>query len=111
MLHFYIGRTDLTRCICVFIPSEGGHCSVVRCHPVKEESSSWWAGSLLNKETEAAALYKAQNLDSRLLIPIPSFGTESLCDIWQVTYVWNTSVYLYEMGILSAKLQEIVWLK
>lgn len=27
---------------------EVGHCSVVHCHAVKEESSSWWAGNLLN---------------------------------------------------------------
>jgi len=23
-----------------------GHCDVVRCHPVKEETSFWWAGTL-----------------------------------------------------------------
>lgn len=39
-------------------------------------------------------------MDSRILVFILSSGIGALCDIWQVTYVWNTSVYLYEMGIL-----------
>lgn len=56
-------------------------------------------------------LYKAENLDSRLLISIPSSGIDSLCDIWQVNYILNASVYLCEMRILSAKLQEIAWHK
>lgn len=47
----------------------------------------------------------------RLLISFPSSGTDSLCDIWQVTYILNASVYLCEMRILSAKLQKIAWLR
>lgn len=60
-------------------------------------------------EAGATALYKAENLDSQA--PFPSTGTDSLCDIWQVTCILNASVYLCEMRILSAKLQSIAWLR
>lgn len=38
---------------------------------------------------------KAEDLDTRLLISVLSSDID-LCDIWQVTYILNASVYLYE---------------